>query len=275
MSNKTRQKVKKLKIRQRVGKYRIEKRLGDGAFASVYQAYDTIEGIRVALKVPHPDYVNDEVLKDFRSELKSSSRLDHENILPVKDASIIQERLVIAMPLGKESLADRLQRRLSTKRSIDFIEQLLDAVAHAHEHKIIHCDIKPENVILFPDGDLRLTDFGVAKVSHNTIGNTIRGTIGHMAPEQAMGKPSYRSDVFAVGLICYRMLSGSWPEWPFEWPLEGAAKLRGKVHPKLILWLKRSLEPSASRRFKDVGHMRNAYIDIRPTVRRHIERRKR
>lgn len=275
MSEKTRQKVKKLRVRQRVGKYRIEKRLGDGAFASVYQAYDTIEGIRVALKVPHADYVNDEVMKDFRSELRSSSRLDHENILPVKDASIIDDRLVIAMPLGRESLADRLQRRISTRRSIDFIEQLLDAVAHAHDNKIVHCDIKPENLILFPGGDLRLTDFGVARVSQKTIGNTIRGTVGHMAPEQAMGKPSYRSDVFAVGLICYRMLSGSWPEWPFKWPLEGASKLRGKVHPKLIQWLRRSLEPTASKRFKDVGHMRNAYIEIQPTVRRHLEKSRR
>jgi serine/threonine-protein kinase len=265
----------RLRVRQLLGKYKIEKRLGEGAFAGVYQAYDTIEGVRVALKVPHQTYVNDEVMRDFKAEFKSSSRLRHDNILPVKDASIILDRLVISMPLGEESLGDRLKRRISTRRAIDYLEQLLDAVAHAHENHIIHCDIKPDNMILFPGNELRLADFGVAKVSQKTLSATIRGTVGHMAPEQAMGKASYQSDVFAIGLVAHRMLTSHWPEWPFKWPLEGHNRLRGRVHPKFIVWLKKSLEPTARKRFKSAIHMRDAYIRIAPAIRRHLDERTR
>ncbi|NND72084.1 MAG: serine/threonine protein kinase [Rhodothermales bacterium] len=266
-------KVSRLRARQRIGKYRIEKRLGEGGFAGVYQAYDTIEGVRVALKVPHAPYVNDDVLKDFRSEFRSSSRLRHDNILAVKDASIVQDRLIIAMPLGIESLGDRMKRRMSTRRTLHYIEQLLDAVAHAHENDIVHCDIKPENLILFPDDELRLTDFGVAKVSQKTLSNSIRGTVGHMAPEQAMGRATYQSDVFAIGLTSYRLLTGEWPEWPFTWPLPGHKKLRRRVHPKFVAWLKRALQANPKKRFRDAVQMRDAYVRIAPTIARHLDSR--
>jgi serine/threonine protein kinase len=95
---------------------------------------------------------------------------------------------------------------------------MIEAVAYAHRQRIIHCDIKPENFILFPDNRLRLTDFGIARVAQNTVAGSGSGTVGYMAPEQAMGKPSMRSDVFSLGLVIYRMLTGQLPEWPFEWP---------------------------------------------------------
>src|SRR5690606_3785107 len=78
-----------IRIRQQLGKYRIERRLGEGAFASVYQAFDTIEGVRVALKVPHPHLMTKEALDAFREEVRLSARLDHENILPLKNAAFI------------------------------------------------------------------------------------------------------------------------------------------------------------------------------------------
>ena len=133
----------KLRVRQRLGKYRIERRLGEGGFAVVYQAMDTIMGARVALKVPHGSLVDDALLSSFRREARLISRLDHEGILQIKDASVIDDRLVISFPLGNETLCDRLSRRMSFETILSFCNQLLGAVAQAHDRRVIHCDIKP------------------------------------------------------------------------------------------------------------------------------------
>ena len=198
-----------LRARQRVGKYQIEKRLGEGGFAVVYQARDTIEGIRVALKIPHEDFVSKEMMDDFRKEVRLIARLDHPNVLPLKDASMIDGRFVIAFRLGEKSLADRISKRMTIVKALDFTHQMVQGVAYAHRSKILHCDIKPENFIIFPGDVIRLADFGIAKVAQKTVRGSGSGTLGHMAPEQAMGKPSKKSDIFSLGLIIYRMLSGS------------------------------------------------------------------
>ncbi|MCA9057871.1 MAG: serine/threonine protein kinase, partial [Planctomycetaceae bacterium] len=173
-----------LRIRQKLGKFRIERRLGQGGFACVYQAMDTIQGFRVAIKIPHPQFTTDVVLSTFRREIRTTHNLEHENILPIKDASMIEDRLVIVFPLGQETLHERLHRRMSLKNAMEIGEQILRAAAHAHSHRVIHCDIKPENVILFPGNRIRLADFGIAKVSQKTIQGSGTGTVGYMAPEQ-------------------------------------------------------------------------------------------
>ncbi len=254
-----------LRGRQRLGKYRIVRRLASGGFAAVYEAIDTIEGVRVALKIPHQETVSPVMLELFRREVRLIARLDHPNILPLKDASFIDDRFVIVFPLGEKTLADRLRSRIGVNRTLDFGEQLLESVAYAHRHRIIHCDIKPENVILFPGDRLRLTDFGIAKVAQKTIRGSGTGTVGYMAPEQAMGRPTAGSDVFSVGVILYRMLTGYWPEWPFQWPLAGAAQLRRKAHPDLIELIRRSLEIDPKRRYADADAMLRQY---RPAARR-------
>ena len=203
-----------LRARQRLGKYRIERRLNEGGFAIVYQAMDTIEGIRVALKIPHSRIINDDVLKTFRHEVRLAARLEHPNILPLKNAEFIGDYFVIALPLGERTLAERLHKRVSFRAAMNYAEQLLEAVAYAHQQRIIHCDIKPDNIVLFPGDLLRLMDFGIAKVAQKTVQGAGTGTVGHMAPEQAMGKPSARSDVFSAGLVLYRLFAGHWPEWP-------------------------------------------------------------
>ncbi|HUT57327.1 MAG TPA: serine/threonine-protein kinase [Phycisphaerae bacterium] len=248
-----------LRARQRLGKYKIQRKIAEGGFASVYQALDTIEGIRVALKVPHPHLLSPSVLEDFRREVRLAAKLDHPNILPVKDASMIENRFVVALPLGKASLDDRLRSRMSARTALGYAEQIMAAVAFAHRHRIMHCDIKPDNVIFDSQGRLRLTDFGVAKVAQKTISGSGSGTVGHIAPEQAMGRPSLRSDVFSLGLIVYRMLSGQQPEWPYDWPPEGYQKLRRRVHPDLIALLKRAMAIDPRKRFRDADQMLAAF----------------
>lgn len=264
-----------LRARQRLGKYRIEKKLSSGGFATVYQAMDTIEGVRVALKIPHPGQVTDEVMKDFRHEIRLAARLQHPNILPLKDASLIEDQLVLAFPLGERSLSDRLQRRMSLSTAIEFSQQILEALAYAHQQRIIHCDVKPENIVLFDSDQLRLTDFGIAKVAQKTIQGSGTGTVGYMAPEQAMGKPSQRSDVFSAGLIMYRMFSGEWPEWPYNWPGPGHRRLRARLTPDFIEFLRRSIDPNPRNRFRDALHMRNVFARLKSRLISHLARKKR
>jgi tRNA A-37 threonylcarbamoyl transferase component Bud32 len=258
-----------LRAKQRLGKYRIERRLAEGAFANVYQALDTIEGIRVALKIPHAHLVTREVLEEFRNEVRLMAQLDHPNILPLKDASFVDSHFVIAFPLAERTLAERIQRRLSLRTALDFADQMLAAVAYAHAKRMIHCDIKPENFLLFPQDRLRLTDFGIAKVARRTVQASGSGTVGYIAPEQAMGKPSFRSDVFSLGLILYRMLSGQLPEWPYEWPPPGFDRLKQRAHPDLIQLVRKATEFQPRKRFQDAGQMRAAFRRAKTLAMKH------
>lgn len=250
----------RLRTRQKFDKYRIEGRLGEGGFATVYQAMDTIEGVRVALKIPTARALEDGGLKAVLREVRIVARLEHPNILPLKTAGHVDGVFAIVQPLGDETLAGRLRRRLSAQTALGFADQVLAAVAHAHEQGIVHLDIKPENIILFGDR-VRLADFGIAKVALETRTVTAAGTgtIGFMAPEQAYGKPSKRSDVFAIGLVIYRMLAGSLPEWPYDWPPEGFARLRERANPAIVEVLRRAISLDQSKRYKDAGVMLAAW----------------
>lgn len=264
-----------LRIRQKLGKFRIERRLGSGGFAAVYQAMDTVQGIRVAIKVPHARHTTEAVLADFRKEIRATAPLEHNNILPIKDASIIDDRLVVVFPLGEETLLQRMTRRISLDTAFEIAEQILQATAEAHRHHVIHCDIKPENVIMFSGNRIRLADFGIAKVSQKTIQGGGTGTIGYMAPEQAMGKPSFRSDVFSIGLIIWRLLAGEWPEWPFEWPAKGYSKLRGRIHPDFIDFMRRAIDVNPRRRYRDAQQMLAVFLTLKYRTLRHARARRR
>lgn len=266
-----------LKARQVLGKYRIRRRIGAGAFATVYEAYDTIEGIPIALKVPNLDQLDKESLNAIHREVRLTARLDHENILPLRNAMMIEGHFVIATPLGEQTLTDRLHYRLGPKTALSYAEQLIDALAYAHEVRVIHCDIKPDNVILFPEGHVRLADFGIAKVAlrTRTIMGSGQGTVGYIAPEQAMGKPSFRSDVFSMGLLVYRMFAGELPAWPFDWPLPGAERLRRTVSRDFIVFLRRAIEVRERKRFRDGVQMQRAFEAVAPKALRSTIRSKR
>ena len=250
------------------------RKLGAGGFADVYRARDTIEGLYVALKVPLVEFRTKSAIEDFKREIRIVASLDHPNILPVKNADVIEGRLVVAFPLGEETLADRLQRRLGMDKALSFAEQMLEGLAYAHQHRVMHCDVKPENMILFPDDHLRLGDFGIAKVARRTMAASGSGSVGYVAPEQAMGKPSFRSDVFSAGLIIYRMLSGKLPEWPFKQPLPGGPRLRTKVPLSFRAFLARSMRIDHRQRYRDAGAMLAAYQKLLPEVERFRARQK-
>jgi serine/threonine protein kinase len=253
-----------LRIGSRLDKYRLLKRLGCGGFATVYSAMDQIENRQVALKVPEEKYVsNTSSLEDLQREVRIMARLNHENILQLKDARFIDGRFVMVFPLGEESLDDRLHRRISRLTAVDFAAQMISAVAFAHSNKVLHRDIKPDNFIIFANNQIRLTDFGLARIEKGRGNESASGTLGYMAPEQAMGHPTFRSDVFALGLVLYRLLAGELPSYPFEAPLPGFNKLRRGLSPDMVALVRKAIDPAPSKRFRDAVAMHNAFTAIR------------
>lgn len=257
-----------IRPRQKLGKYRIEKRIARGPLASVYQAYDTIHCNRVALKIPHPDIDDPVLLEDFKKEVRLAFKLEHENILPVQNAGYVDGYFVIATPLGIGTLGDRLEKRMSLQTALEFADQVLASAAFAHSKRIIHCDIKPENYILFEDNHLRLGDFGFARRIIRSIKASGSGTLGYIAPEQAMGRPSFHSDVFSLGLILYRIFSGKLPEWPYEWPAVGHARLRTRLQPEFVEMIRRSIDLSPSGRYRDAVSLYAAFERLKHRTRK-------
>ena len=217
----------------------------------------------VALKIPHESALVDGAEADLHREIRLAAKLQHPHILPLKNADVLDGRLVLVYPLGDRTLADRIRSRLSLPNTLELADQMLAAVAFAHEQRVIHCDIKPENMILC-NGRLMLADFGIAKIAIRTIRASGSGTIGYCAPEQAMGQPSFRSDVFSSGLVIYRMLSGRLPEWPFSWPPAGIQRLRSRVHADLIELLRKSIEIDPRKRFANGATMLQAFHRVKP-----------
>jgi serine/threonine-protein kinase len=255
-----------LRARQKIGKYRILGRIASGPLANVYRAFDTIHKTRVALKIPMSgDHTGEQ---EFLREVQVAAKLKHPNILSVLNASYIDGQFVIAVELGDESLADRIERRISSARAMDLASQALAALAHAHEHKIIHCDIKPENFILFPGNQLKLADFGFAKISLRTLKASGSGTIDYIAPEQAMGRPKFQSDVFSLGLVLYRLFSGKLPEWPFNWPMVGHERLTARVRPEIAEVLKKAIRLDPAQRYRNAMQMQTEFERLRGHSRR-------
>ena len=253
-----------LRVRQRLGKYRIERRIANGPVAAVYQAFDTIHGTRVALKVPHEGAMDEYFLADFRREARLAQKLDHANILPIRDASYIEGRFVISMPLGECSLAERMRKRLATATALDYLDQALAAVAHAHHCKIIHCDIKPDNFIIFPGNRLKLGDFAFSKIAQRTVKRASgSGTVGYMAPEQAVGRPMFQSDVFSLGLLAYELFSGHLHDWPYDWPPAQIQRVRKRLKPSLLSWMCRALQVRPKKRYPDAVAMYREFKRLR------------
>ncbi len=255
-----------LRARQKIGKYKILGRIASGPLANVYRAYDTIQKTRVALKIPKTS--NETGADEFLHEVQVATKLRHPNILSVLNASYIDDYFVIAMELGDESLADRIVRRTSTVRAFDLAGQAISALAHAHEHKIIHCDIKPENFILFPGNQLKLADFGFAKISLRTLKASGSGTIDYIAPEQAMGRPKFQSDVFSLGLVLYRLFSGKLPEWPFTWPMIGHERLKSRVRPEFAAMLRKAIQLDPTKRYRNAVQMQAEFERLQSHARR-------
>jgi len=249
---------------RRLGKYRLENQLGIGGSSEVWKARDCVEGMYVALKIPMMDVRGQRDNQALFREIRLVSKLRHRHIMPVKNADIIEDHLVVATELSFKTLDD-CSRPMSLRRILSIIAQVLDGLAYAHRHRLVHCDVTPGNIFLFPKGRSALGDFGISQQIKGRM-KTIDefGTPGYVAPEQAYGRPTFRSDCFAIGLILYEYITGVLPRWPFRWPGKGYKRLRERTNLAFIRFLKQALSVDPARRFADAGQMLAAFLDAIP-----------
>lgn len=200
------------------GRYEILSVIGEGGMAIVYKALCHRLNRYDAVKIMRDDMANDEEFRRrFCAESHAVAMLSHPNIVAVYDVSHSDEIEYIVMELingiTMRQYMDKLGA-LEWKQATHFAKQIAKALAHAHEHGIIHRDIKPHNIMLLKDGTIKVADFGIAALEnevHETNGETI-GSIHYMAPEQARGcPPDARGDVYSLGVVMYEMLSGELP----------------------------------------------------------------
>lgn len=201
-------------------RYALVELLGRGGTAKVYLAYDNVLGQDVALKILREQYAEDEkFVERFRREAQSVARLSHPNIVPVYDwgrsGDDVYYTTMEYVPRGTLRAWIKRNGPFSPATAIGVALQIAGALSAAHENGIIHRDVKPQNVLVTKNGDVKVTDFGIAwaaAASSLTTTGTIWGTATHISPEQAMGRPAGpRSDLYSLGVVLYEMLTGEIP----------------------------------------------------------------
>ena len=198
-------------------KYTIEGILGQGSMGAVYKAHHKKLGRAVALKVPHLEMMRSDLSKErFLREGRALAMLQHPHIVGVYDAGEENDLPYLAMEFIEGSTLSehvRQSKRLSFSEVERIATQIADALSYIHEKGILHRDLKSSNVLISPDGMVRVTDFGIAQVNaQTTITNGILGTPAYMSPEQARGETiDGRSDIYSLGVIMYEALTGHIP----------------------------------------------------------------
>ena len=265
---------------QRIGRYQILEEIASGGQATVYRVWDTQTGGILALKVMHPHLTRDSsYIERFQREAAIASALDHPNVTRVFEIGQDGDTHFMSMeylPLSLHYLIQS-QGKLPVDRAINIAYQICLGMQSAHEHRTFHRDIKPQNILLAPDGTPKVTDFGIARaadLSTMTRTGMVMGTPHYMSPEQSDGCADIRSDIYSMGVVLYQMLTGDLPfsaETPWEIiRLHREAKpasLR-KVMPNLPHGLEtvvgRCLEKDPNRRYQTPVLMAQALQQVMP-----------
>ena len=208
------------------GLYEVKELIGSGGMANVYKAVmlgrngPVPAGTVVALKVLRQEYTHDpELVRRFKNESKAISLLNHPNIVKVYDVSVNDQLQYIVMEyVDGMTLREYLNERggkLTSRETVHFISQILKALEHAHANGVVHRDIKPQNIMLLDNGQLRMMDFGIARISraeNQLLSGKTMGSVHYISPEQAKGdETDCTSDIYSVGVMMYEMLSGQLP----------------------------------------------------------------
>ena len=203
------------------GRYEMRELIGVGGMAYVYKAYDCIDDRTVAVKILKDEFLNnEEFTRRFRNESKAIAILNHPNIVKVLDVGFGEHLQYIVMEyIDGITLKEYLDQRkdIRWKEAVHFTVQILRALQHAHDKGIVHRDIKPQNIMLLSDGTIKVTDFGIARLSRNELRATIDGekaigSVHYISPEQARGEiTDEKADLYSVGVVLYEMLTGRLP----------------------------------------------------------------
>ncbi len=255
------------------GRYQIEEIIGVGGMAVVYKAYDNVEDRTVAIKILKDEFVsNDEFIRRFKNESKAIAILSHQNIVKVYDVSFGDLIQYIVMEyIDGITLKEYIERQgsLRWKDTVYFTIQILKALQHAHDKGIVHRDVKPQNIMVLPDGTIKVTDFGIARFARNeqrTITDKAIGSVHYISPEQARGeKTDEKADLYSVGVMLYEMLTG---QLPFEadsavsvaiMQLQRDPKLPTEINSSVPLGLEqitmKAMQKNPERRYQSAAEM--------------------
>lgn len=201
-------------------RYQLLERIGTGGMAEVFRARDLMLERTVAIKVLHETYSDDETLQNrFKQEARSAANLSHPNIVTVHDFGFDNGQLFIVMEHipGRDLKTILRQRgRYTVEEAIPLLVQACAGIGYAHRAGIVHCDVKPHNMIVTADGRLKVTDFGIARALSTIMpderADVVWGSPQYFSPEQAVGEaPSPASDVYSLGVVLYEVLTGALP----------------------------------------------------------------
>ena len=212
-------------------RYELQELIGGGGMADVYKAHDKLLDRAVAVKILHQQYANDaEFVEKFRREATGAAKLAHPNIVNIYDVGeeagsqyIVME--YVSGPTLKEVIQQKGQ--LEPFEAVRIAREIASALESAHRNNLVHCDIKPHNILVMPDGHVKVTDFGIARAvsaSTMTYSGSVMGSVHYFSPEQAKGTAiTTKSDVYSLGVVLYEMLTGRLP-YDGETPISIALK---------------------------------------------------
>ena len=201
-------------------RYQLLQKVGSGGMAEVFRARDSMLERYVAIKVLRADYTEDQSFQDrFRQEARAAANLSHPNIVTVHDFGLDRGQLFIVMehvPGSDLKTLIKQRGRFTVEEAIPLIVQACAGIGYAHRAGLVHCDVKPHNMLVTPDKRLKVTDFGIARalatIHPDERSDVVWGSPQYFSPEQAAGEPpSPASDVYSLGIVLYEALTGSLP----------------------------------------------------------------
>jgi tetratricopeptide (TPR) repeat protein len=263
----------------RIGKYEIRGKLGKGAMGEVFRGHDPVLGREVAIKVMSVGHADAELLQRFQREAQSAARLNHPNIITVFDFGDEDGKLYMAMELLEGHDVKDVMGKLSFDEKLGLMEQVAEGLAFAHSKQVVHRDLKPANIHVQPNGQIKILDFGLAKLggSDMTRTGTVMGTPFYMSPEQVRGeKVDARSDIFSIGSVFYELLTDHKPFTAesmhavlfqvLQNEPESVRKWAPDVPGILVEVVEKCLAKDSEQRFADGGQLRDALVAVRNAI---------